>query len=73
MYTGAALMSTPYWLPAPPNEVLFFVTQGIFFTCLIIAAYLQEKETLARFGEEAKDYYRVTPRLFFYYPFLRFS
>ena len=72
MYTGILIMDMGFWLPnRVSSESLFFILQLAFITCLIIAAYFQEKETLARFGQEAKTYYAKTPRLFFLYPFIR--
>lgn len=72
MYTGLVLMDTIFLLPGPASsEPLFFILQATFFCCLVIAAYFQEKETLARFGREAEEYYARTPRLFFMYPFTR--
>ena len=70
MYTGLMLMDLILWVPQPTsNKPLFFVLQAAFVGCLVMAAYFQEKETLARFGDEARAYYAKTPRLFFMYPF----
>lgn len=69
MYTGLMLMNFIFWLPYPvSNEPLFLLLQAAFVTCLVIAAYFQEQETLARFGKAAEEYYARTPRLFFLYP-----
>lgn len=69
MYTGLALMDTAFWVPRPAStEVLFFALQAVFFICLLTAAWFQEKETLARFGKEAEEYYAKTPRLALLYP-----
>ncbi|MBI2473632.1 isoprenylcysteine carboxylmethyltransferase family protein [Candidatus Uhrbacteria bacterium] len=71
MYTGLFFMDLGFWLPHPvSSDQLFFVLQLFFMIYLTIAAYFQEKETLARFGEEARVYYAKTPRLFFFYPFM---
>lgn len=69
MYTGLMLMDSAFWLPHPvSSQPLFFFLQIAFVLCLIAAAYFQERETLARFGKEAEEYYARTPRLFFMYP-----
>jgi protein-S-isoprenylcysteine O-methyltransferase Ste14 len=70
MYTGFVLMMMALWLPRPVStEPLFFLLQAVFLFLLIMAAWHQEKETLARFGKAAEEYYAKTPRLFFMYPF----
>lgn len=70
MYTGLFLMNLVHWLPHPVSMALpFFLLQAVFLTCLVLAGWFQEQETLERFGAEATDYYRRTPRLFFMYPF----
>ena len=72
MYTGLFLMNLDLWLPKPvSNELLFYVGQIAFVTCMLIAGWSQEKETLARFGKDAESYYARTPRLFIWYPFMR--
>ncbi len=43
----------------------------IFYILIIFAAYYHEQEILLRFGQEAKDYYSRTPRVFIFYPFMR--
>jgi protein-S-isoprenylcysteine O-methyltransferase Ste14 len=69
MYTGLMLMDLIFWLPHPvSSQPLFFLLQAAFIFCLLTAAYFQEKETLARFGKAAEDYYAKTPRLFLFYP-----
>lgn len=68
MYTGLLLMDLRYWYPLPDGK-LFYLIQAVFIVCLMMAAYLQEKETIARFGTKAKEYYQRTPRLFFCYLF----
>lgn len=72
MYTGLMLMDLIFWLPSPVSlDPSFFLLQAMFVSLLVCAAYFQEKETLARFGEAAERYYAKTPRLFFMYPFVR--
>lgn len=69
MYTGLFLMNLMFWLPYPVSlQPLFLLLQATFILCLIVAAYFQEKETLARFGKVAEEYYERTPRLFLLYP-----
>jgi protein-S-isoprenylcysteine O-methyltransferase Ste14 len=70
MYTGFILMNSIFWLPQPASsDLLFFFLQFVFLSCLCVAGWFQEKETLARFGKEAEDYYAKTPRIFLHYPF----
>lgn len=72
MYTGIFLMNLSYWVPKPiGNDWLFYAMQAGFLICLMAAGWFQEKETLARFGDEAKAYYARTPRLFIWYPFMQ--
>ncbi len=69
MYTGLMLMDLGFWLPHPVSvQPFFFLLQSAFVLCLMVAAYFQEKETLARFGKAAEEYYAKTPRLFLLYP-----
>ncbi len=71
MYTGLFLMALDLWVPGPASlDWPFFMLSGLFLVCMVIAGYYQEQETLARFGEEAAEYYKRTPRFFFMYPFI---
>jgi protein-S-isoprenylcysteine O-methyltransferase Ste14 len=71
MYTGIFLMNLQFWLPEQAShEWHFYVVQFVFMVCLIAAGWFQEKETLARFGRDAEEYYAKTPRLFIFYPFM---
>jgi hypothetical protein len=40
-----------------------FFWEAVFLVGLVVAGYRQEQETLARFGQEAVDYYARTPRI----------
>ena len=71
MYTALLFMATQVWFEVPTYDWYFLLMQTIFVSSVIIAGYCQEKETLARFGKAAEDYYARTPRLFFMYPFYR--
>lgn len=72
MYTGMLLMGVHLWWPQPtPLGVLYWVTLCMYVGGIFTAGYFQEKETLARFGKDAEDYYKKTPRLFLLYPFMR--
>lgn len=72
MYTGIFMMNLDMWLPEPrSNDLLFYIGQALFILCMVAAAWSQEKETLARFGKEAEEYYARTPRLFIWYPFIQ--
>lgn len=68
MYTGIALMDLGFWF-GNSYDAIFLGSACAFYLCLGVAGYLQELETLARFGEEAEWYYWQTPRFFFMYPF----
>lgn len=68
MYTGLLLMSGAFWFSEAANDALFYALQAVCIISLLIAAWCQEKETLARYGDEAVRYYARTPRLFFMYP-----
>ncbi len=70
MYTGLFLMNFSSWLPErASSDFFFFALQAVFLSTMIIAGWFQERETLVRFGAEAEEYYKKTPRLFFMYPF----
>jgi protein-S-isoprenylcysteine O-methyltransferase Ste14 len=70
MYTGLAMMDLAFWIPQlASTDTLFFVLQATFCICLLMAAWFQEKETVARFGKDAEDYYQKTPRFVLLYPF----
>jgi protein-S-isoprenylcysteine O-methyltransferase Ste14 len=70
MYTGMLMMAIRLWWPSDPGYTAdYWVTIALFLIGVFTAGYLQEKETLSRFGQEAEDYYRRTPRLFLLYPF----
>jgi protein-S-isoprenylcysteine O-methyltransferase Ste14 len=68
MYTALILLDSSAFFGE--YSLLLLLSTILFYTTLIVAAYYQEKETLARFGQEAQAYYQRTPRLFFMYPFL---
>ena len=67
MYTAFVLMDVASFFT--PSNSDFITSTILFYGFLVVAAYFQEKETLARFGQTAVEYYRRTPRLFFLYPF----
>jgi protein-S-isoprenylcysteine O-methyltransferase Ste14 len=67
MYTAFVLMDVASFFT--PHNSDFITSTILFYGFLGVAAYFQEKETLARFGQAAVEYYRRTPRLFFFYPF----
>jgi len=67
MYTAFVLMDVASFFA--PLSYDFITSTVLFYGYLVVAAYFQEKETLARFGQSAVEYYRCTPRLFFLYPF----
>ncbi len=81
MYTGALLMGMDIWWPTkmvhdfqyPLYTIGYWLSLTLFLVGILRAGYLQEQETLARFGEEAERYYKRTPRLFILYPFYFFA
>jgi protein-S-isoprenylcysteine O-methyltransferase Ste14 len=72
MYTGLLMMDLVYWIPRPvSSHALFYGLQTTFVLTLLAAGWFQERETLARFGAEAEEYYARTPRLILLYPLQR--
>ena len=71
MYTGLVLMDFRFWF-SEHSTAAFLFSAVLFYAGLLVAGYFQERETLARFGDEARAYYARTPRLFFLYPFKKF-
>lgn len=68
MYLGLLLMNLFHWAQADVwTSPLFLGLEAVFLVGLVVAGYRQEQETLARFGQEAVDYYARTPRI----PFTR--
>lgn len=72
MYTGFLIMSLSQWWPGYPLTIGYWVSLSLFLIGMIVAGYFQEKETIAKFGAEAEEYYRRTPRLFLLYPYYYF-
>ena len=70
MYTGLFLMDLQFWFVKEYGP-FFLLSTILLYSSIIIAAYFQERETVARFGDEAVNYYRKTPRLFLLYPIYR--
>lgn len=69
MYTGLLIGDCIYWNSVNVNKEYFWHSMIGFVVSMAITAYLQERETLDRFGQKAKQYYSKTPRLFILYPF----
>jgi protein-S-isoprenylcysteine O-methyltransferase Ste14 len=77
MYTGFFLISLNIWYHTgnwtyPQFQITFYLSMIGFYVSLITAARFQELEVLARFGDEAKEYYKKTPRIFLLYPLCAF-
>lgn len=70
MYTGLVMMDMKSWFVQEYSPYLL-TSAVVFYLSVLIAAYFQEKETTARFGDSAVNYYKATPRLFLLYPFCR--
>lgn len=69
MYLGLVLMNVCHYQWSAWQNALFLCLEVPFITCLIVAGYCQEQETLRRFGQSAVDYYARTPRI----PFLSWT
>lgn len=67
MYTGLLLMDLRFWFVNEYSHY-FWLSATVLYVSVVVAAYFQEKETVARFGNETVDYYKKTPRLIFLYP-----
>lgn len=71
MYTGFLLMAIDVGKNLNPQSIIHTIAFSTFLMTLFAAGYAQERETLARFGEEAIEYYKKTPRIFLFYPFTK--
>lgn len=67
MYHGLFVLDSGHFFNQAANlaSPVFWLTWVGFVSSLCIAGWCQEKETLARFGDEAKEYYARTPRFIF--------
>jgi protein-S-isoprenylcysteine O-methyltransferase Ste14 len=64
MYLGLLLMNVFWWARTDVWTSGWFISTEVLFLVLMVAAgYCQERETLARFGDEAVRYYARTPRI----------
>ena len=72
MYTGIVLMDLECWF-GKDLDLGFWISLVVLYSSIVIAGVIQEKETLARFGDKAKAYYSRTPRLFFMHPVLKWK
>lgn len=68
MYNGAVLMDLSLCLNQS-YDPYFWLSALVFYASVFIAGYFQEKETFARYGLEAEEYYSKTPRIILLYPF----
>lgn len=68
MYTALVLMDLPAFWSSETGTARHMATTFLLYLSLAIAAWCQEKETLARYGHEAEEYYRRTPRFILWYP-----
>jgi len=73
IYTALVLSTLILFSNPIPKSFVFYFLFIIWLGVIVALSYLQEKETLDRFGDEAVEYYKKTPRLFFMYPFIRSS
>lgn len=65
MYHGMFVADLAHFFRADLTDPLFWVTWVAFVFLILGAGWFQEKETLARWGEQAVAYYRRTPRFVF--------
>ncbi|MEX0917571.1 MAG: hypothetical protein WDZ93_00255 [Candidatus Paceibacterota bacterium] len=65
MYHGMFIADAATFLVADLSDPLFWISWLIFVGLLLTAGWYQERETLARWGEEAGRYYARTPRFIF--------
>ena len=70
MYTGFLMLGIEVWYPHH-IDVVYWVTMILFVAGIFCAGFFQEKEVIARYGDEALTYYEKTPRLFLFYPFMK--
>lgn len=65
MYHGMFIADLALFFTADLSQFFLWVSWVIFVILILMAGWFQEKETLANWGEEAKEYYRRTPRFVF--------
>jgi len=65
MYHGMFIADAANFFIAELTDPFFWISWFVFVLLLFIAGWCQEKETLARWGEEAERYYDKTPRFIF--------
>jgi protein-S-isoprenylcysteine O-methyltransferase Ste14 len=65
MYHGMYLADVALFWEADLSNISFWVSWIIFTGLIFTAGWYQEKETLARWGEDARKYYDRAPRFIF--------
>lgn len=65
MYHGMFIADAAAFLTTDLTNIFFWMTWLVFTALLLVAGWHQEKETLARWGGEAEEYYEKTPRFIF--------
>ena len=65
MYHGMYLVDLGLFFMADLSDPIFWASWVVFTFLIFAAGWHQEKETLARWGEEAERYYHRTPRFAF--------
>ncbi len=68
MYHGMVIAAANSFFVSDLHQPIFWLNWAIFFSLLLTAGWFQEKETLARWGNEAEVYYFKTPRYIFEWP-----
>ncbi|MEY2665532.1 MAG: hypothetical protein RLZZ480_637 [Candidatus Parcubacteria bacterium] len=65
MYHGMYLVDLALFFKSDLSSMWFWISWVVFTILIFAAGWYQEKETLARWGDEAKRYYERTPRFIF--------
>ncbi len=65
MYHGMFIALCATFFYADLRDPIFWSLWALFMVLILTAGRFQEKETLARWGKEAEDYYARTPRFVF--------
>jgi protein-S-isoprenylcysteine O-methyltransferase Ste14 len=65
MYHGMFIANASLFFEADLRDPLFWIMWALYTGCTLTAGWSQEKETLARWPDEAAAYYQRTPRFIF--------
>lgn len=62
VYVCLFMISLSYWFSVHENILYIYFLQAILWVSLIVASLVQERVILEKYGQEAEDYYKRTPR-----------